>query len=71
MLFFFQGFIHLRESMHNWERAERRRDRIPNRLCTMSTEPDVGLELMVPEIITRAEIKNRMLNPLCHKDYYI
>ena len=32
--------------------AERRRDRIPSRLCTTSTEPNVGLELTNREIMT-------------------
>ena len=32
--------------------AERRRDRIPSRLRTISTEPDVGLELTNCEIMT-------------------
>ena len=27
---------------------ERRRERIPSRLCTVSVEPDVGLEIMEP-----------------------
>ena len=31
---------------------ERERERIPSRLCTVSTEPDVGLELMNREIVT-------------------
>ena len=33
-------------------RAERRRDRIPSRLCTISTEPDAGLEPTNREITT-------------------
>ena len=32
--------------------AERDRERIPSRLHTVSTEPDVGFELMNPEIMT-------------------
>ena len=31
---------------------ERRRERIPSRLCTVSMEPDAGLELMNHEIMT-------------------
>ena len=38
-----------RES-ENVGRAER--ERIPSRLHTVSTEPDTGLELMNPEIMT-------------------
>ena len=32
--------------------AERGRERIPSRLCTVSTELDVGLELITLEIMT-------------------
>ena len=31
---------------------ERRRERIPSKLCTVRVEPDVGLELTDREIIT-------------------
>ena len=31
---------------------ERERERIPSRLCTVSTEPDAGLDLTVCEIMT-------------------
>ena len=41
---------------------ERGRERIPSRLGTVSTEPDSGLELTNREMLTRAEIKSRMLN---------
>ena len=53
-LFFFFKFIYLRErerAQTGWGR-ERRRDRIPSRLCTVSTEPDLGLELVNREIMT-------------------
>ena len=33
-------------------KGERERERIPSRLCTVSTEPDLGLELMNREIMT-------------------
>ena len=45
---------------------KRDRDRIPSRLCTVSTEPDVELELTNREIMTSAEIKSQMLNRLSH-----
>ena len=49
------------------ERAEEgQRERIPSRLCTVSTEPDTGLELAYREIVTRAEIKSQTLNPQSH-----
>ena len=70
--FFFSNFFKvylfiLRESMHtSQERAERRRDGIPNRLCTISTEPNMGLELTNSEIMTWAEIKSWMCNQLGH-----
>ena len=44
--------------------AERRRDRIPSRLRTISAGPDSGLELPNLEIMTWAEIKNWTLNRL-------
>ena len=31
---------------------EREREKIPSRLCTVSTEPDAGLDLTVCEIMT-------------------
>ena len=40
--------------------------RIPSRLCTVSTEPNTGLELPNSEIMTRAEIKSTTLNRLSH-----
>ena len=43
---------------------ERGRARIPSRLHAVSTEPDVELELMNCEIITRPEIQSWMLNRL-------
>ena len=51
---------------HKWGRAERWRDRILSRLCTVSAEPDVGLKLMNCEIMTWAEIKSQRLNQLSH-----
>ena len=36
----------------NSGRAEREGERTPSRLCTVSTEPDAGLELTNHEIIT-------------------
>ena len=44
------------------------REGIPSRLPTVSTEPDVGLDLTNCEIMTRAEIKSQMLNRLSHPD---
>ena len=41
-------------------------ERIPSRLCTVSTEPNVGLGLMNYGILTRAEIKSGTLNLLSH-----
>ena len=40
------------------ERERERRERIPSRLCAVSTEPDAGLELPNLEIMTRAETKS-------------
>ena len=54
-----------REQAGEGER-ERRRDRIPGRLHTVSMDPDVGLKLTNCEIMTRAEIKSRTLNQPSH-----
>ena len=40
-----------RERQRERER-ERERERIPSRFCAASEEPDVGLELQNPEIMT-------------------
>ena len=44
------------------EQRERRRERIPSRLHTVSTEPDTELSLTNRKIMTWATIKSRMLN---------
>ena len=42
-----------RETECKWGKGkERGRQRIPSRLCTISTEPDAGLERMNCEIMT-------------------
>ena len=43
---------------------ERGRQRIPSRLCAISTKPDVGLQLTSHEIMTQAETKSWTLNLL-------
>ena len=43
------------------EERERERDNISSRLCTLSAEPDTGLELIVREIMTWAKSKVRCL----------
>ena len=46
-------FIREREGGHlSGGGAEREGDRIPSRLCTVSAEPNVGLELRNCEIMT-------------------
>ena len=45
---------------------ERELERIPNRFCAVSVEPDTGLELTNGEIMTRAEIKSWMFKGLSH-----
>ena len=45
---------------------ERERKRISSRPHAVSTEPNVGLDLMDREIMTWAEIKCQMLNQLSH-----
>ena len=43
-------------------RTERKGDRIPSSLHTVSAEPIVRLKLTNSEIMIRAEIKSRMFN---------
>ena len=45
---------------------ERQRERISSRLCSVSAEPDLGLNPTNFEIITWAEIKSWMFNQLSH-----
>ena len=53
--------------MHKQGRGRKRgRKRIPSRLHTVSTEPDMGLKLTNCEIMTWAEIKSRTLNWLSY-----
>ena len=42
--------------------GERGRERIPNRLCSVSVEPDMGLGPMNHEVMTWAEIRSLSLN---------
>ena len=48
------------------EQRERKREKIPSRLCTTSTEPSARLKPTNCEIMTWAEIKSRMLNQLSY-----
>ena len=43
-----------------WGKAER------ERMCTVSTEPDAGLEPTNREIVTSTEVKSWMLKPMSH-----
>ena len=53
--------------MHKWGRGrETGRERIPDRLCAVSTEPNVGLKFTNREIMIQAEIKSQTLNRLSH-----
>ena len=66
-LFFFKFVYFERDS--TWvERGQRdrgrERERIPSRLCTVSTKPDMGLKPMNCEIMTWAQLKSQMLNQL-------
>ena len=54
-----------RDRVHRRGR-ERGRKRIPNSFSTVSMEPDSGLEATNHEIMTLAEIKSPLLNPLRH-----
>ena len=52
--FFLSLFIYLGgEYTHEWGRGrEREGERIPSRLCAVSTQPDSGLSLSNHEIVT-------------------
>ena len=45
---------------------DRLRERIPSRLCSVSTELDEGLDLTNCKLMTWAEIKSQSLNQLSH-----
>ena len=54
---FFSVYLFLRQREGETEteteaERERKRNEIPSRLCIVSTQPDVGLELMNGEIMT-------------------
>ena len=52
LIYFFNVYL-LFEIEREWGRGrERGRQRIPSRLCTVSTEPNMGLELMKREMMT-------------------
>lgn len=57
---FFLVFVYLRESTHEWGEGQRRRgrERIPIRLCVVSTESNAGLRLMNHEITIWTKIKS-------------
>ena len=42
--------------------AERRRERIPSRPCTVSTEPELGLKLTNLKSMTQTEIESQRLS---------
>ena len=49
-------------SKHEQGRGKERGERIPSRLCTVSTETNAELDPTDCKIMTCAEIKSRMLN---------
>ena len=62
----------MREREHEQEGGrEREGERIPSRLHSVRPEPDVGLDLTNHEIMTRAEIKSRMVNQLSHPGAFL
>ena len=67
-VFFFSLFISReRRRKEEWGRGRKRgRDRIPSRLCTISSEPHAGLYPTNCEIMTWAKIKSWTLNWLSH-----
>ena len=63
-LVFFLSLFVLRET-ETAQVGEEQRERIPSRLCTVSTEPNARFETTNCEILTRAEIR-RTLTQLSH-----
>ena len=67
-LIFFFKFLNLfweRETARA-ERGQREIEKIPSRLCTVSTESNAGLKLTNYETMTWGETKSQMLNGLSH-----
>ena len=52
--------------MYGDEQRERGRERILSRFRVVSTEPNIGVDLMSCEIMTWAKIKSQMLSQLSH-----
>ena len=63
--FFFYVYLCVREKESKRGR-DRGRQRIPCRLCTISTEPGAGLKSTNHELVTQAETKTQTLNRLSH-----
>ena len=63
---FFLMFIYFERERERAQVGEGQRERIPSRLHTVSTEPDVGFNPLHPEIMTWAETKSQMLRQLSH-----
>ena len=59
-------FIFERETEHEWRRGRKREEdtdaEAASRLWDVSTEPDVGLELLNHEIMTWAEVRHNQLS---------
>ena len=73
VLTFFKKFIYLfwekeRESRGREREREREGERIPTRLCIVSSEPHVGLKPMNHEIMSWGETESWMLKQLSHPD---
>ena len=69
MFYFFNFFlkcIYFARQREQRRGRDKGRERIPGRLCVVSTEPDVRLEPTNCEIVTWAETKSWMLNQLSH-----
>ena len=66
-IYFERESVSTREWRKGREReGDRERERIPSRLCSVSTEPDMALDPTNHKIMTRAEIKSQPLNQLSH-----
>ena len=63
---FFLKFIYFETGRAQVEEEQREKERIPSRLCTVSSEPNAGLDPMDHENMAWAEIKSQMLNWLSH-----
>ena len=62
LLFLKKVYLFILQEKESTAEGQRDRERIPNRLRAVSTEPDMGLHLTRYEIMTSVETKSWTLN---------